>query len=313
MTTSASGPSLRLRVLAAIGISALVMALVYRAYGMLPPGGGLAPDFDQIWLGARALLQGKNPYVEVPRSGFVAPLYYPLPAMIVGAPFALLPLQAARVAFVGVGAFVLAYALTARAWHPLLWFASGPYLAAAIAGQWSPYLTAAVVLPAVGLTWAAKPTIAIPLVLGWPRWRPLAWAAGLTALSIVLRPGWIHDWLAAIHDAPVTAPIHRPFGALLLLALLRWRRPEARMLAAMTLIPHSELMYDLVPLILVCRTRRETLLLAALGLLALLVAPHASPATIAADTSRGWPVLFGLCYVPALAMVLLRRNEGAAL
>jgi hypothetical protein len=310
VTTSADGPSRRARILAAIGISALIMALVHRAYGLLPPGSGLAPDFDQIWLGSRALLQGRNPYVEVPRSGFVAPLYYPLPAMLVGAPFALLPLSSARVAFVGAGAFLLAYALTARAWHPLLWLAGGPYLAAAIAGQWSPFVTAAVILPAVGLTWAAKPTVALPLFVGWPGWRPVAWAAGLAVLSLLIRPGWVHDWLAAIRDAPVAAPIQRPLGVLLLLALARWRRPEARMLAGMALIPHSELMYDLVPLVLVCRTRRETLLLAALGLLALVIAPHASPDTIVADTRREWPFIFGLQYLPALVMVLLRPNES---
>jgi len=33
-------------------------------------------DFDQVWLGSRALLAGRDPYLEVPKH-FPWPLYYP--------------------------------------------------------------------------------------------------------------------------------------------------------------------------------------------------------------------------------------------
>lgn len=47
----------------------------------------------------------------------------------------------------------------------------------------------------------------------------------------LLLPHWPVDWLDALRGAPHYAPpVQRPGGFLLLLAFLRWRQPEARML-----------------------------------------------------------------------------------
>ena len=59
-------------------------------------------DYDQLWYGVRALLAGRDPYSEVPRR-YPWPLYYPLPAVFLALPTAVLPLPFARAAFSGRG------------------------------------------------------------------------------------------------------------------------------------------------------------------------------------------------------------------
>ena len=54
-------------------------------------------------------------------------------------------------------------------------------------------------------------------------------------------------------------------GPLILLALLRWRRPEARLLVALGCIPHTTMLYEALPLFLVARRWQEGVLLAALS------------------------------------------------
>ena len=77
---------------------------------------GFVSDFDQIWLAGRALLAGENPYRAVAtgfagHAGLPFPLFYPLPAVVAGVPFALMPLVAARAAFAAVSLGAFAYLL----------------------------------------------------------------------------------------------------------------------------------------------------------------------------------------------------------
>ena len=75
-------------------------------------------DFDQMWLGALALLRGQNPYLEVPKA-FPWPLLYPLPAFLVGLPFVVVPLELARVGFAMLTAGLCTWAVlrsSAHAW-----------------------------------------------------------------------------------------------------------------------------------------------------------------------------------------------------
>jgi hypothetical protein len=100
----------------------------------------------------------------------------------------------------------------------------------------------------------------------------------------------------------------RPGGALLLLALLRWRQPEARLLAAMSLIPQTGGLYDTVPLFLIPRTRWEAYGLAAATQLVAIADPARTYPGIdlfSAIKIR-WPLMFVLVYVPALLLVLRR-------
>jgi hypothetical protein len=270
-------------------------------------------DFHPIWFAARAVLHHRDPYVAVAHN-FIAPFYYPLPAAIVGLPFALLPLPLAGPVFVALGFALLAYGLTARAWWPLIALASYPALDAIRLCQWTPILAAAALLPGLGWLAAAKPTTGIVTVGAFlsRRWLGFNLAAGVVLLvvSFACWPTWISEWLHAVRDAHHFVPMaFRPGGALLLLALIRWRRPEARMLGLMSVVPLT-VAYDALLLTLVPSNRREAL---AFGFLSFAAVPFLVPADGAAAAwvgalAHNQSVYLGALYLPALAAVLVRPN-----
>jgi hypothetical protein len=100
-------------------------------------------------------------------------------------------------------------------------------------------------------------------------------------------------------------------GPLVLLALLKWRRPEARLLAAMACVPHTLLPYETLPLFLVPQTWLEACVLLAGTTLAVILhgvgAPYAS-ATEWVAASGVWTIW--CVYLPCLVMVLRRPNVG---
>src|SRR4029450_5257885 len=93
--------------------------------------------------------------------------------VLAAVPFTVLPLPVARSAFVALGAFALAYAVTWRAWWPLVLFTSGAWLANAVAAQWTPFLVAGALLPAVGFLYVVKPNIGFVSWVYRPSWVPI--------------------------------------------------------------------------------------------------------------------------------------------
>src|SRR5687768_6262295 len=75
----------------------------------------LISDFDQVWLGATALLNGADPYVLM-GPGMVFhmdyPVLYPLTAFVAAMPFTILPQGLATLAFIFVSTFLMAYGIT---------------------------------------------------------------------------------------------------------------------------------------------------------------------------------------------------------
>ena len=103
-----------------------------------------------------------------------------------------------------------------------------------------------------------------------------------------------------------------PAGPLLLLALTRWRRPEARLVAAFALVPHSTLFYEALPLlVLVPRTRQQLLALLLLNWIGTLV-----EAWLVFLPGFEWrsnvyvvgELMLAFAYLPALIVVLRRPN-----
>ena len=276
-------------------------------------------DFDQVWAGAKALWEGKDPYVVVGPGrefGWNWPLYYPLPALVALAPLGLLPVIAARAVFASLSAGLLAWAVTRDGWSRLPVFISVSFLVNVELGQWSALYAAAFFLPALGVVSIAKPNFAVPLIAGSTRARTAIWiVAGAVVLLIVsqiLRPGWHEAWLANLRAAPHFKPhVLRPLGFLLLLAALRWRRPEARWLLALALIPQAPSFYDQLLLAVVCLTSREALVFASSTVVLFFYVGFNTPQPDYASWGRlvGNGTLW-ICYFPALVMVLRRPNEG---
>jgi hypothetical protein len=112
-----------------------------------------------------------------------------------------------------------------------------------------------------------------------------------------------------------------PWGGWLpLFALLRWRRPEARLLTALTLIPQTVFPYEMVALALIPRTKGEHLtLIGCVTVFSTAVFLIGPPMLTMHDDGARWvraaqnvsvPLAVWLVYVPALVMVLRRPNTG---
>lgn len=290
-----------------------VLTFAFVWVGREPPDLRTDFDFDYLWTAGHAVWHGTDPYAavrEAVREGKLRwPFYYPATAAVLAAPFGALPHRMAVALFTALGMALLAGSVDGwRRWMVL----SAPALEALLIGQWSPWLTAAVGLPWLGVVWAAKPTIGLPLFVGWPSRRALAGGLALLMLSLILLPHWPADWLAAVRDTPhYKAPVQRVGGVLLLLAFLRWRRPEARMLAVLALMPHTTGVYEQLPLLLIPQTGRAFALLLGLSYLAAVLAytRHTFGSSVAGTLDAQWPYFLVLVYLPALVMVLWPREQ----
>jgi hypothetical protein len=273
-----------------------------------------ASDLLQVRMGALAWMHGQDPYRVVQDSGaWPYPLLYPLPALIAASPLALVPAWLAEAVFVSVGTALLAWGVTRdRLVSPALAvFASAPFLYAVALSQWSPLLTGAALVPWAGWLLVCKPTIGLALFAAFPRVSVAAGIAILIGISLILWPGWVREWRQALANAPnAIAPLTLPGGPLLLLAIVKWRRPEARLLAALACVPHTTLAYEAVPLFLVPRTWNEAWILCGGTFAAFighgLTGPYSSQF---AWVRAGGMWLIAFAYLPCLVMVLRRPNE----
>jgi len=292
--------------------AALAAGVICSVSYLLPPPS--TSDFDQFWTGARALLQGMDAYAVVPTMGTHYPLYYPLPAVLISLPLAILPVFLARVIWAAVGAsvFVLAALRYRRGLLPAL--LSACFLNAVVQGQWSPLLTAAAVLPALSWVWAAKPSIGLALFVGYPDRRAVVGGLLLVCLAFLVHPSWLTGWLEALRESNYIAPIMRPGGVLLLLALVRWRMPEARLLAGLACVPQTIGLYEALPLFLIPRSRWQGYWMAGLSYLAAfgqLLLPRQDGLIWEATNAARWPLFFCFLYVPALVILLFFSQRAS--
>lgn len=308
-------PSPTARISVAVGI-AIAAALLFYFERLREPAGH--SDFGQAWFGARTLLAGGNPYALVgPGREFnwPWPLFYPATALLLAIPFAILREIYAATAFVGVSSGLLAYSITRDGWYRLPLFLSSSFVIAARAAQWSPLMTAALSLPALGWAVAAKPNLGLALLAFAKSRRAVIVAAGggvvLLIVSLLLLPHWPADWFHNVSTVDqFTIPITRWGGVLVLLALLRWKRPEARLIVALACIPQTAYWYETLPLLLVPATLRESLILSlasAIGFVVERALVGNQPNAAFHDVGT---LMIAFVYLPATVMVLRRPNTA---
>jgi hypothetical protein len=279
-------------------------------------------DLAPIWASARALIDHQDPYAAVgPGRAYdtLFPQIYPMTSILTVAPLALLPLRWADPLFVGFGVGLFTWAVTARRLlrPAIVGLISLPALMALQTSQWSLLLTGAALMPAFGWLLVAKPTIGLALFAAFPRWKTAVGCMALLALSFLILPEWLGEWRPTLASAPhVVAPIMRPGGLLVLLALLKWKRTDARLLVALACVPHTTAPYETIPLFLVPQTWLQAWTLWALAVLAYVAQWASGPYFSQADYWAGgarWIV--ALMYLPCLVIVLRRPNvwsEGDA-
>ena len=313
-----SSPPRRLRVGLALAASVLsgIRALLWVA------GERKGRDFDQVWFASRSLFAGRNPYHDIgPGLAFdwPAPLYYPLTAAIPVAPLSLIDRRLAAVLFAAVASAAFVWAATRRTLGPAVVITSASAALAAEAVQWSPLLGAAFGIPWLGVLLSAKPTIGLAIFAARPTRTAVLGTLALVVITLALMPSWPLDWLAALQHTslrtsggtPYFAPVRTVGGAFAVLALLRWRRPEARLVFALACVPQTPLLYETVPLFLVPATITEGGVLWLGSWLAALWVSTAGPydGDLARFTVSARAI--GWClYLPCVAMILRRPNVG---
>jgi hypothetical protein len=306
-------PSWHSRLLVAL-VAAVLTGLAAWWAAALPHPRGIESDFAYWFAGARRLAAGLNPYTGVlhtPAWPLSTPLYYPLPAMVLMAPLIPLPMPVAAGIFLGISGGLMAWALTHDGWWRLLLFASPCFFVAVKFGQWSPLFTAAALLPGLGFVLAAKPTLGV--AYGSYRFSPvtIAGATVFTLLTLLFRPTWPLEWLGNLHDVEAhPAPLMTPLGAIGALALLRWRRADARLLLVLLCVPQLLFFADQLVLGLVARTRLQLAVLVLVQWIGfwswwLTIDP------IRATIPQGAPFVLATVFLPALILVLRRRNTSA--
>ncbi len=293
----------------AIGLAAAVVG-----WALLPLNHGA--DFQQFHYAARAWLSGHNAYAggfPIMRATRVVPepFFYPFPTLLAVAPLAALPLTIAVVTFIGLSTVLLAYGLLRSAPHQLPLFLGAGFLAAVALDQWSPIITATLLLPALAWLAVLKPNIGLAVTVANPTRIGVLGGAALLLATLALQPTWPMEWLRNLHAMPPhPAPILVPGGVLALLALLRWRRPEARLIVAMACVPQLLYFADQLPLWLVPQTRRESMFLSAGSMVAWAAAVIINTRAGRIPAFSSAPFVLAGVYFPALIMVLRRPNMG---
>ena len=275
-----------------------------------------AQDFTYPWFAAQSLLAGDNPYVAA-RTATVLPFskyfHYPLTTAMAGLPFAHIPMHAAGGVFFGVSAALMVYAVTRAGWWRLALCTSAPFVVSAWSVQWSPMMIAAALLSPLGWLLAAKPNIGLAAFAYRPR---LSTALGVTAfiaVAFLVMPSWPRHWLDAVRNAPNhTAPMFWPFGAVGLLALIRWRQPEARLVAALTMIPAVPWFYDQLLFMLVARRLRDVVLLVVCSWIGLIAALAQYGMNFEPGMRNMQPFVVASTIVPATLLVLWNGRRRAA-
>jgi hypothetical protein len=302
-----------------IGIAAAIAgSLVPHAIRLSGVGLG---DIGLPIAGIKAFEQGVSPY-EV-RLRATASALYPFTTMVLLWPLTVLPLGSIVPAFLGLSSGALAWGIGrhARPWHLLL-FLSPQYWSAVESVQWSPLVTAALLLPALlPIAILAKPQLAIvPAFNG--RWslRTIAATLAIMLISIVIWPAWPVEWLqrGQLGTYVGFSPILVVPGFLLVAAAIAFRTKNGRLLLCMAL-PLQRYFYDQLPLFLIPKSWLQMLLLLATSWGAALLSFWQGWYTFGSGVqsrSAFVSVVIGV-FLPALAMVLFeyfreRRASGAA-
>jgi len=317
-TSETKRPDLRVRLLiaAAVTIGAWGFAtLKVRAAGPYY----IAGDFTWHWRAADALLRVFSPYKVIntmPVYPFSGGYPYFLSTAAVMLPFGLLAPQVALPIFSGLSIGLLAFAFTRDGFWRLPLLVSLPVVWSTTAGQLTPLITAAMLVPALGWLAPVKFTIGAAGAAYNLSARYVVLAIAIVLLSVVIWPWWPREWWAELSDVPgrwYHVPVLIPAGFVLLLSLTRWRRPEARLLTAMACVPQTMLFYDQLPLALVAQSYRQALVFSIWSYAApvVAIAIYGSGAVERGLLfARNAPIIVAIYYLPCLVIVLRRPNKG---
>lgn len=236
--------------------------------------GGHAGDFSWPLNGARILLRGENPYYHLDLGPTELPqdvLLYPLPALLLVIPLTPFPDAVALSLFLAFSTVLLAYYILLRLPHCTPFVLSAPFWTCILAGQWSIFLTACLLVPLLTPLIVVKPTFTLTaLAVQQNKKQLIRIIFAMFCICVFTWPilwTWPIDWL---HNLPkahyerliiiLTIP-----GILLIFAVTRWRNSVARIFLALALLPQFPNFYDHVALSLIPHTTGRGVLFSVLS------------------------------------------------
>ena len=307
-----SNLSFRISISVLLGI--FVGCVVYAAH----IGDPIVGDFWRPWVTAQSIIHRSSPYTVFGAGGQFPqefPNLYPATVGVILLPFLIVRFWVAAAIFSAICAGLLAFGLSKDGYQRFPLFVALPFWIAAYSQQWSVIFAAAFLLPSFSFLYVAKPSLGIGLLFAnFSRRALLSAALGGTlilAVSLLAIPSWPAEWMETVrhYSRHMVSPIRMRGGIIALLALLKWRRPEARLIVAMALVPQNVAWYDSVPLLLVPSTMIQSLILAMLSSVpaAIEVLTHGGADRIIDLYPRGYDLALYV-YLPAVVMVLLRPN-----
>ncbi len=256
-----------------------------------------AGDFRWALHLASRLVAGQNPY-DTPYE------QYPLPAAFVALPLLRLAPEAAAGIFWGVSSALLAFGLTRENYARLWIFLAYPYWAGLLAVQWPPLIAASAFFPLLLPVTMMKPQVGLPVFLTRLSRNGALACIFVAGVSFAVMPQWLLLWIRQTHYYEHFVPLLIFPGPLLLLALLKYRSPDAWLLLVSSCMP-QRWFFDAFILWLIPRSRREISLTVfaswGAGLWRWYHPPHSFT-----EVGR-WSVIF--LYLPMLAVVLLRQKS----
>jgi hypothetical protein len=246
----------------------LAFIIGYSSFSLAADPGFLwASDFvGNSVIKARELLSGQDPYDRVFNVNNVP---YPLPAMLLGVPFAWMDDLTAGALFIGLSSGLLAFAITrdGKYWR-LFAFLSYPYFECIKDVQYAPLVMSMVfysdLLPLV----LVKPQIAIAAAF-WkrPTRRGILLTVGVLIISLLIYPLWPLRWLTSIGSFGGYVPVLLFGGPILLLSAFNLHKPAGRFLLAFSILP-KRAFYDTFMLWLIPERWTEMVILTLISWLA---------------------------------------------
>jgi hypothetical protein len=252
----------RLLIALAIGAASFIICYIYQIQH-----GNSAGDIWVSLCAGRALLAQQDSYVvcRSVHADHITPLtHYPLTTALLLLPLTPLPDALGAAILISLSSGLLAFGLSRESPWRLLVFLAFPYWDALRWVQWSPLLMAIALFPALLPLTLVKPHVGAPIALTRLTLRRLLGCIVFAGVSLLIDPTWPWRWLTQTVDYTGFIPLLTPPGMLLLLALLRWRHPDARFLLLMAAVPQRAF-YDQLLLWLLPQTVREMLVMIGLS------------------------------------------------
>jgi hypothetical protein len=255
-----------------------------------------AGDFSWAIHLAQRMLAHQNPY-DTPAE------QYPLTAGLMAIPFLPFRPETAAAVFYGLSSALLAFGLTRGGFHRLLVFLAYPYWVGLLTVQWSTVIAASAFFPLLLPVTMAKPQVGLPVFLTHMTRRGFWACVAVGLLSLVVIPRWPRLWVGQMGYYQHFFAILVLPGPLILLALLRYRDRDARLLFLTSLMP-QRWFFDAFVLWLIPKSRREIFATVVFSWCSGIWRWYHQP--IGYVQVGRWIVLS--IYLPMLAIVLMRKR-----